>query len=934
MSVDVVKFAFIGGEISPKLFGRTDLTKYDLAMAKAQNFFVDYRGGLSSRPGTEFVDWVLSDDKITRMVPFNFSPDTANSYVILFGDGYIRFIQDGAYVLKDSVVVTGITNANPGVVTATTHGLTTGDWIKVVAVGGMTELNGRTYQVTVLGPNTFRLSTIPDLTTVNTTGFGVYTSGGTVAAVYQIPSPYTESDLAGLTFEQYRDLIRITSRDFPPKELIRSDHASWAISDSSIAPFIAGVNVTGHSASDTGSASTVFGVTKVIEDGSESVLGNLRNPSSIVNYPATEGSIQVSWAAASDAKYYNVYRSVVGLNAQYEGAELGYLGRSYGTSFVDPNIIPDYTKTPSIHLNPFAPGRITNVEITAGGTGYSNFATTVSISDSDGSGFQGQVVTDSAGAVVHVIIKSGGAGYTSPTVSFAGGGTGATADATASPLVGTYPALSKVFQQRQCYAASENSPITVWGSRIKSFNDFSSSEFQLDNDPFEFDLDTPAVNPIRHLISTRGGLLAMTQEDVWLINGGAAGTPITPSSALADPQSYNGVSNIYPLLINNDILFADGIGHSINVLTYNEISKVYGAEDKSIFANHLFGIDKDITSWAYQKSPFKAVWAVRSDGALLSFTYVRDEEVFAWTPCSTKGKFLDVVVVRETDEDRVYVTTERYINNRWTKFIERLDLRNFINVEDSWNVDAGLSLGMVAGSGTLTITSAISADEWTVKTSTEVLTGKEGYFIRGAGGIFKILTVTSSKSATVELYASPTNFIPESNNTVTFPITSWTIDQSSAAISGLWHLEGETVSILADGSVLPVQTVVDGAVTLPQAASRVIIGLGYKCHARTLPVILPDIHIESKRKRICGIGIRLDSSRGLKIGPEESRVHPIRTRTTEDYGKPTKLINGLKYMLLETDWNEEGQTEFILEDPLPVNILSLIFDIEVGDEPD
>ena len=56
MSSDVVKFAFIAGEISPTLFGRSDLTKYDLGMAEAHNFFVDYRGGLSSRPGFEFID--------------------------------------------------------------------------------------------------------------------------------------------------------------------------------------------------------------------------------------------------------------------------------------------------------------------------------------------------------------------------------------------------------------------------------------------------------------------------------------------------------------------------------------------------------------------------------------------------------------------------------------------------------------------------------------------------------------------------------------------------------------------------------------------------------------------------------------------------------------------------------------------------------------
>jgi len=45
------------------------------------------------------------------------------------------------------------------------------------------------------------------------------------------------------------------------------------------------------------------------------------------------------------------------------------------------------------------------------------------------------------------------------------------------------------------------------------------------------------------------------------------------------------------------------------------------------------------------------------------------------------------------------------------------------------------------------------------------------------------------------------------------------------------------------------------------------------------------------------------------------------------------MVNGLKYQLIYGDWDEEGQTYFEQTDPLPVNILSLVSDMEVGDEP-
>lgn len=85
MSTELIKYAFISGELSPTLFGRTDLTKYDLAMALAYNWFVDYRGGLTTRPATEFLDFIKAHDKDIKLVEFQFSPDLSNTYVLMFG---------------------------------------------------------------------------------------------------------------------------------------------------------------------------------------------------------------------------------------------------------------------------------------------------------------------------------------------------------------------------------------------------------------------------------------------------------------------------------------------------------------------------------------------------------------------------------------------------------------------------------------------------------------------------------------------------------------------------------------------------------------------------------------------------------------------------------------------------------------------------------
>jgi hypothetical protein len=78
-----------------------------------------------------------------------------------------------------TVFVTAITKANPAVVTSNNHGFTTGDLIRFANVGGMTEVNDKTYRLTVINANSFSLSDPATGTPVNSTAFNIYTSGGT-----------------------------------------------------------------------------------------------------------------------------------------------------------------------------------------------------------------------------------------------------------------------------------------------------------------------------------------------------------------------------------------------------------------------------------------------------------------------------------------------------------------------------------------------------------------------------------------------------------------------------------------------------------------------------------------------------------------------------------------------------------------------------------
>lgn len=909
MSVDLVKYAFIAGEISPTLFGRTDLTKFDLGMAEAKNFFVDYRGGLSSRPGTQFCEKIKADDQTTRIFPFTFSVEEEDTHIILFGDNYIRFLQQGNYILEDAVSCTVV----GGTVTASSHGLTQGRWVKA---------NGVSYEVRDVTANTFNIYTIPGGEVASTVSFTSY------QPVYELVSPYAAEDLSALHLHQYRDVVKITSGSFPPYDLTRLAEASWTLAEAEISTFAQGPSITSGSSSTTGTAQVIFAITKVLEDGSESTIGTPFKLSSIVNYTATEGAVSILWAPASDAVSYNVYRSIVSTSEVLSfGSELGYVGKTEGTKFTDPNIVPDFGKSPPLNRNPFAPGAITSVRVTAGGSGYTS-APSVSASGG-GSDFAARAIINDSGAVVNILILNGGAGYSSPTISISGGGgTGATATATARALTGTYPSLSCIFQQRQLYAASFEDPITLWGSQTGRFNNFNSSEIVVATDAYEFTLDSSGVSPIRHLLPMRGGLLAMTAENVWLLNGGSENRPLTPTSALAEPQTYTGVSNLDPIRVGSSILYTEGKGYAVRELLYNEFSRVYSGQDRSILANHLFGPGKTITAWGFQESPYKVVWAAREDGALLAFTTVAEEDVFAWTPCWTKGRVTDLVVIREGTEDRVYLTVQRFISGRWQKFIERMDLRQFNNLEDAWCVDCGLDYPLQYPAGTVTV----YADGYALIEGGSFL-GTEGAVLRLGDGIWDITSATADR-AELTMRLAPTNWVPETDEAYTFPVTSgnWSLTAPVSTVSGLDHLEGETVAVLADGNVLAPRQVIEGQLTLDQPATRIIIGLPFTCKAKTLPLIAPGENIEGKRKRVVAVSMRLNNSRALRVGDTYETVYELPERTNEAWANPIRPINGLIKTPVGTTWDEESFTHFKLEDPLPVTLLSLVQSVEVGDE--
>jgi hypothetical protein len=89
--------SFAAGELSPNLYARVDLAKYQSGLAVCRNFFVDYRGGVSTRMGFRYIGSAGNSALQVRLCRFAFN--TQQNYILEIGHRYIRFISQGAYIL-------------------------------------------------------------------------------------------------------------------------------------------------------------------------------------------------------------------------------------------------------------------------------------------------------------------------------------------------------------------------------------------------------------------------------------------------------------------------------------------------------------------------------------------------------------------------------------------------------------------------------------------------------------------------------------------------------------------------------------------------------------------------------------------------------------------------------------------------------------------
>lgn len=197
---------FVGGEVSPKMYDRSDLPQYQKSLAKCQNFITFIQGGARFRPGFQLVHQT-KQNKLAWLIPFQFSDQQA--YIIEATDQTFRFYSNNGVIFAGTAIVEKMLNSDPVTIYSTAHGFSVNQRVHVAGATGLTALNNNDYLInSVPNANQFTLKSLAGVI-VDARHMGAYKGGGTVTLVATLsgvtnanPGVFTSSAAHGLTVGQ------------------------------------------------------------------------------------------------------------------------------------------------------------------------------------------------------------------------------------------------------------------------------------------------------------------------------------------------------------------------------------------------------------------------------------------------------------------------------------------------------------------------------------------------------------------------------------------------------------------------------------------------------------------------------------------------------------------------------------------------------------
>lgn len=428
-----------------------------------------------------------------------------------------------------------------------------------------------------------------------------------------------------------------------------------------------------------------------------------------------------------------------------------------------------------------------------------------------------------------------------------------------------WPSAVTFHQGRCCFANTPTEPQGFWASESDVFNLFSPTEFDVTVEDSDGLSYTIDSNQLNSVQWMLSGqaLMVGTYGSEYAVLTSSNATPLTPSNIAFQQQSTFGSKKIRPFLIGVSILFVQRSGQKLREQTYDWSINGWRSTEISMLSEHLFREGGGITQAAYQQEPNNIWWGVRADGTLIGVTYVKEQNILGFHKHIIGGNFMDGQAVVESI--CVIPTPDGTQDQLWM-IVKRTINGSTARYVEYMDVAFDSS---IAGKNTM-------------------------------------------------------NFVDSGLQTEGFPVP---LGSPVSSLSGLDHLNGETLQICGDGSVQPSQVVAnDGTMPLAVPASLVTVGLPYASQLTTLPLpVAGDFGTgQGITKRIDRLVFRILDTLTFKYGKDYNNLAPlIFGTTTSPMDSSPSLYTGDKEVYLPSQYDTLAQFSIQADAPYPCNILGM-----------
>ena len=767
--------------------------------------------------------------------------------------------------------------------------------------------------------------------------FRIYKDGGQVVSsgsAVEVATPYGTSDLSAIKFTQSADVMYLVHPDYSPRVISRSSHTAWTIAE---VAFRRGPMQDENSTTTTLVASASTGNPNITASASLFVATDVGRIIKLHEGYAKISSITSATVAVAAVQENSDGRTE--LLPSYTADTIGFAeGDPSDTGLEHNDRITD--STGDFVTQGFKVGQF--ITVTGAGTSGNNVTNKLVVqvtADTILLAPSADLVTEAAGQDVTIV------GVLAASTSWSFGAFSATTG---------FPSTVTFFEERLVFANTATEPQTLFFSVSGDFTDFA--EGITSGSSLTYTIGSNQVNVIRYLVAARS-LIVGTSGGEYVVTSGTQ-EPLNPTNTQIKRQTTYGTADIQPVQVGNVTLFVQRAKRKVRELGYNYDADSYTAPDLTILAEHI--TESGIKEFALQQEPDNIVWCVLENGKLVGMTYRREEQVVAWHEHIIGGRFGTCTVTvsdyaniavgttltfTKSDGSIVTFTSEAVSGDApadtslgWRPYQSNNTTADNIFTRINAHADftvANPSAAIVTifetnhnGSGFL---SCVSSDTTRLVTTDEGISQVESLAIvpgdLDEDSVYMIVkrTVNGAVSRSIEYFSA---FDFGTDVTDAFFVDSALSYSGSAAtsMSGLGHLEGETVAILADGSTHPTKSVASGALTLERTATKAHIGLNYSSVLQTMRIEAGGTEgtSQAKIKRIHDVTLRLYRSVGAKVGSLESELDLIHFRSSADrMDTAIGLFSGDKEVEFRGGYDSDAFVLVKQDQPLPLTILAI-----------